>query len=211
MPYQTNAVLQKIIAQKLINLASRHVNLHNTNILDVGCGTGFIAQNLVQIGVKPSSITQVDKNPISLQYAKQFGNVMEADFNKPLPFSQEFGVAFSSMALQWADDLKRTLTNIQSILTEGRSIFFAIPLKGSLQAVYNTLEIQPFSFPKMEDIANLANVIHTQTYAENSYIALKNIHISNLVLQQNTYITKNKLILLKKATTIWNVGFFKLK
>ena len=211
MPYQTNAVLQKIIAQKLVNLASTHVNLYNKTILDVGSGTGFIAQNLVQTGVKPSNILQVDRNSAVLNYAKQFGNVIEANFNAPLPLSQKFGVVFSSMALQWAKDFQKTITHLQSLLIDGGSIFFAIPLSGSLKEVYNTLQVQPFVFPKMGDITEYAHIIHTQTYVENAYIALKNIHVSNLVLQQNTYITKNKLILLKKATTIWNVGFFKLK
>jgi ubiquinone/menaquinone biosynthesis C-methylase UbiE len=211
MLYQTNAVLQKIIAQKLVKFASTHTNLHSKSILDVGSGTGFIAQNLVQIGVKPSSILQVDINPEALSHATQFGNVSKADFNQPLALNQQFSIILSSMALQWAEDLYKTLTYLQNFLIEGGSIFFAIPLQESLQEIYDILEITSFPFSTMEDIMEYAHIIHAQTYAENSYIALKNIHISNLVLQQNTYITKNKLILLKKATTTWNVGFFKLK
>jgi trans-aconitate methyltransferase len=211
MHYQTNAVLQKIIAQKLVSLAHKQVNLYGKNILDVGCGTGFVSQNLVQTGVKPSSIFQIDRNPEALNYAKQFGNVVKTDFNKPLSFEQKFNVIFSSMALQWAESFQKTLTHLQSLLIDGGSIFFAIPLQGSLQEIYDILEITSFPFPKIEEIMEYAHIIHAQTYVENSYIVLKNIHISNLVLPQNTYIIKNKLILLKKATTTWNVGFFKLK
>jgi len=211
MLYQTNAVLQKIIAQKLVKLASTQVNLCSKNILDIGCGTGFIAQHLVQNGVKPQSITQVDRNPTVIQHAKQFGNIVNTDFNNPLPLNQKFNVILSSMALQWAEDLHKTLKHLQDVLVEDGNIFFAIPLQGSLREIYNILEITSFPFSKMEDIIEYAHIICAQTYVENSYIALKNIHISNLVLQQNTYMTKNKLILLKKVITTWNVGFFKLK
>jgi malonyl-CoA O-methyltransferase len=127
MFYQTNAVLQKIIAQTLVNLVGRQINLCNQNILDIGSGTGFIAQNLVQTGAKPSSIFQIDRNPEALNYAKQFGNVVNTDFNKPLSFEQKFDVIFSSMALQWAENLYKTLTHLQNFLIEGGNIFFAIP------------------------------------------------------------------------------------
>ena len=115
------------------------------------------------------------------------------------------------MALQWAENFQKTTLHLQNLLIESGSFFVAIPMYGSLQTIYDILEITPFSFPKMEDIQSFARIIHTQIYMENSYIALKNIHISNLLLKQNTNITKNKLILLKNATTAWNIGFLHLR
>ena len=207
MPYQQNAILQKVIAQKLVSFASTELNLHGKNIIDVGCGTGFIAQNLVQMGSKPHNITQVDINPDSLQHAKQFGRVEIADFNNPFLPSENFDVVFSSMALQWACNFPKTLEYLQSILSQQGSIFFAIPLHGSLQELYNILQILPFNFPRIEEIN--ATLITEKQYVENSYIALKNIHLSELVISQSTKITKNQLISLKKTLTHWNVGFFK--
>lgn len=211
MQYQTNAVLQKIIAQKLISLAHNQYDCHGKSILDVGSGTGFIAQNLIMHGVKPQNITQFDRNPNSLNIAKQFGNIQVADFNKPLHCKQKFDVIFSSMALQWAENLHTTINNIHNLLKQGGRLYLAVPLQGSLKEMYNTLQISPFAFPAQEDIHTKMSTLHSQHYMENVYIALKNIHIADLTVGNGANIIKSKLLAMKHQSTYWNIGFYTLK
>ncbi len=203
MPYQQNAILQKIIAQRLVSLVGAKFELQGKTILDVGSGTGFIAQSLVQMGLK--NITQIDINSKNIQHAKQFGNIHIADFNSPFLQNQRFDIIFSSMALQWAFDFPKTLEYLQNILSKDGSIFFAVPLNGSLQEIYDILQIPSFKFPRIEEMN--ATLIETKKYVENSYIALRNIHSSQLTVSQNTQITKNQLISLKKTLTHWNIVF----
>lgn len=208
MPYQQNAILQKIIAQKLVNLASARVELCGKSILDVGCGTGFVAQNLALQGVNPSNILQVDKNAASLQIAKQFGEVEIGDFNNPFSMERKFDTVFSSMALQWAEDFSKALQYLKARLSQQGNIFLAIPLNDSLSEVYKVLKIEPFKFPNIEDVD--AKLMEVKTYTENGYAVLKNIHGAGLVNGSGDRLYKNQLILLKKILTKWKIGFFEI-
>jgi tRNA/tmRNA/rRNA uracil-C5-methylase (TrmA/RlmC/RlmD family) len=52
MQYHTNATFQKEIASKLVEIASEFVDLKNAKTFaDVGCGSGFIAERLLESGV----------------------------------------------------------------------------------------------------------------------------------------------------------------
>lgn len=208
MSYQSNSTLQKLIAQKLVLLAHKHVDLANSDILDIGCGTGFIAQSLIGMY---GNILQADVNLEHLNFAQHFGDAIQMDFNKPISINKKFDVILSSMALQWAIDLKDVIFTLQNnALKEGskKNIFFAVPLEGSLQAVYDVLQIKSFNYPKLEDIQKHSDLLCIKYYHENAYIALKNIHISRLKVGKGEKINKNQLSLLKKTQTAWKIGFF---
>ena len=59
MNYTQNGVLQKIIATKLVELLPQKP-CDASSILDIGCGTGFIAQKLIEKGFASEKILQVD-------------------------------------------------------------------------------------------------------------------------------------------------------
>lgn len=203
MPYQTNAILQKIIAQKLVFLAKQKVNFVGKKILDVGCGTGFLAQHLVQGGALPSNILQIDFNEKSLNFARNYGKIVKADFNKPLPVYENFDVIISSMALQWAGNFKSAFLNLKEKLNNGSSIFVAIPLCGSLNEVYKILGKEFLQFPQNIPM----KLIEEKKYAENAFICLKNIHAVQMKVGGGVLL-KKQLLLLKNTQTVWKIGFF---
>lgn len=207
MNYQNNAILQKIIAQKLVNLSQSFIDLKNKKIIDIGCGTGFIAQIL-----QKSDVLQLDCNQQSLQFAQKFGNTILADFNEAINISQKFDVALSSMALQWAVDFQKTFQNLIDITEKNGAVVFAVPLKSSIQELYNILEVPQFFQFSLEDVLEKTNatLIETKTYAENSFVCLKNMHYLNLKIT-NGKISKKQLLLLKNTQTLWNIGFFYFK
>lgn len=212
MNYTQNGVIQKIIATKLVELIPQKP-CDVSSVLDIGCGTGFIAQRLIEKGFSSEKILQVDANYDSLKIAQQFAKTEVFDFNSPLMFAQQFPQKFdiitSSMSLQWAKDLPRTIENIKLLLNKNGIFIASIPLDGSLSEIYDALEISSFQFPKIDDISPQLTLIQNKKFQENSFILLKNLHNCNLkITAQSTRINHRKIASLKTQFTQWNIGFF---
>ena len=208
MNYTQNGVIQKIIATKLVELIPQQP-CDVLSILDIGCGTGFIAQKLIEKGFSLIKILQVDANPDSLKVAQQFAKTEVFDFNSPLKFPQKFDIITSSMSLQWAVNLPKTIENIKLLLNKNGVFIASIPLDGSLSEVYNALEIPPFQFPKVDDISKHLTLLQSKIFQENAFTVLKNLHNCNLKLTaKSTRINHRKIASLKTQFTQWNIGFF---
>jgi 2-polyprenyl-3-methyl-5-hydroxy-6-metoxy-1,4-benzoquinol methylase len=208
MNYTQNGVIQKIIATKLVELIPQKP-CDVLSILDIGCGTGFIAQRLIERGFSSEKILQVDANPESLKVAQQFAEVRTINFNSPLKFEQKFDIITSSMSLQWAENLSKTIENIKSLLNKNGIFIASIPMEGSLAEIYDALAISPFQFPKIDDISQHLTLLQNKKFQENAFISLKNLHNCNLKLTtQSTRINHRKIASLKTKFTQWNIGFF---
>ncbi|EMX0221266.1 malonyl-ACP O-methyltransferase BioC [Vibrio fluvialis] len=130
--YDRHAAFQRDVAQRL--LAKLPDNLSGWHILDLGCGTGYCSQELQRRGAR---VTCADLSPAMLAQAKQrcgIDNMRYAEADaEALPFSDAtFDCVFSSLALQWCDDLSRPLKEIRRVLKVGASAYFSTLLDGSL-------------------------------------------------------------------------------
>ena len=101
--------------------------------LDLGCGTGYFSQQLQLRGY------QVCAADLSVQMLAQAQlrcgdkvSYLEADAeNLPLDDNQ-FDIAFSSLALQWCDDLSVPLKELKRVVKPGGMIVFTTLADGSL-------------------------------------------------------------------------------
>ncbi len=208
MQYHKNAILQKEIAIQLVEIACNILDINSRNtIADIGCGSGFVAEKLLEIGMMQDRITQFDKNCEKLNFASQFGKTQIWDFNTQFYGTQKFDIIFSSMALQWAFNFNKTLATIQNMLEVGGQFFFATPVNNSLVEVYQTLGTRFMVFPKEEAIN--AQIVKKIEFKENAYEALKSIHTLGLKVGQQK-ITKEMVRSLKSTETAWEIGIFKL-
>ena len=206
--YTHNGVLLKIISTKLVELIPNKP-IQIQSILDIGCGTGFVAQKLIEKGFSFEKILQIDFNSNSLEIAKQYSKIKKNNFNCPLNFEEKFDLITSSMSLQWSQNINQTIDEIKKNLTNDGKFIFSIPLLGSLAEIYTALKIPNFLFHKQENIN--AKLIFEKTYHENAFIALKNIHLCNLKINSETSsqkIDKNTIKFLKMINTKWNIGWF---
>jgi len=135
--YNSLANLQKQVAQRLFEIARPEIQ-NSQNILDLGCGTGFITQNIL------SEKEFAQKNIFQLDIA--YNMLLQSNFApnqhifninadiENLPFKPgSFDLVLSSLALQWVNDLDRVLTNIKEIAHQSKSaVVFSIFLDGTL-------------------------------------------------------------------------------
>ncbi len=138
--YSDRAGMQATIACNLSEIikAKYYVGL-DVMALDVGCGTGYIAENFLGL----MNFMQTDISPQMCEIASQFGAVTKCDMNE-LPFKDEsFDMVTSSMAFQWSENLVRTIEEAKRVLQPSGIFAFTIPNSKSLvdlKSVFKALE-----------------------------------------------------------------------
>lgn len=113
MRYDSYADLQKIIAKQSADHFLKlyaHSLPHNATLLDIGAGTGYLAQNLPDY-----TMLQLDCSPNMARIASQHGPAIVGQMEQlPLHNNSVDGV-ISSLALQWCTDPHATFSEISRV------------------------------------------------------------------------------------------------
>ncbi len=161
--YDQAAVLQKEVCKRLLQKLEV-VRLSPQWILDAGSGTGEAVRPL-QKKYKKAEVVVLDLSERMLKKAAGQG----ALFRKPhqvcaniesLPFADNsFDLLFSSLAMQWCNDLGATLVEFKRVLRPGALLQFATfgpdtlkELRASWQQVDDAIHVN--SFIDMHDIGD---------------------------------------------------------
>ena len=226
--YNDAALVQKQAAEKLCRLASPFIQ-KDSAILDLGCGTGFISENLSQ------KIFEAD---LSFAMLKQkSGNFkINCDFEN-LPFkSGSFDILISSFSLQWLEDFEKNFANFSAILKPNGIFAFCLPTFKSLEEL-RTASFESgcnFHFNKLPQADEIKSALKNSGFEEKIYKseiiksefenglkALKSIKTIGANYQRDrNFISKTQLIQFdnfclknfsqrsKKIAISWDLSFF---
>lgn len=226
--YDQVAIVQKQAAQKLCQLASPFIN-DDSRILDLGCGTGFIAQNLSQ------KIFECDLSFAMLQQPRN-GHKIQCDFTN-LPFKKNsFDLLISSFSLQWLEDFETYFANFSALLKPQGILAFCLPTYESLQELKSASAASDcnFHFNILLKNSDLKSALKNCRFSEKLFVeeivkskfesglqAIKSIKETGANYRgQNSFITKNRLNQFnnfclknfadesKKISISWNISFF---
>jgi malonyl-CoA O-methyltransferase len=127
--YDAAAVLQKEVCRRLLEKLE-YTRLSPRLILDAGVGTGEAVAPLMQ-RYKKSRLVALDLSERMLSRALTHGGLMRkpelvcADIEQ-LPFCENsFDLVFSSLTLQWCNDLPATMRELLRVLRPGGLLMFA--------------------------------------------------------------------------------------
>ncbi|MGD8230698.1 malonyl-ACP O-methyltransferase BioC [Vibrio sp. TRT 1302] len=129
--YDQHAEFQRDVGLRL--LAKMPQDLTGKTVLDLGCGTGYFSLELIKRG---ATVICFDLSQQMLDTAKQrcgeIAKYLQGDA-EALPFeNHSIDFAFSSLALQWCDDLSVPLRELRRVIKPLGSIYFSTLLDGSL-------------------------------------------------------------------------------
>ena len=133
-------------------------------ILDLGCGTGILTAQLVDLG---SRVMGVDSSQYMIDRAKrQFSSIeFKVCDALALPFEQEWDVVFSNAVFHWIGDHRALLQNIRKALKPHGTLVCEFGASGNIAAIEDAFAAacgqlgygyQPkFNFPTAEHFGEL--------------------------------------------------------
>jgi len=130
--YDRSAEFQRKVADHLLSYLPQ--NLSGLRILDVGCGTGYCTEQLLQRG---ATVVAFDLSSAMLDKAKERCGEHNVSYvqgdAEHLPFqNSEFDAVISSLALQWCQDLSVPLREMNRVNHNKSKVIFSTLLDGSL-------------------------------------------------------------------------------
>ncbi|EJF06608.1 methyltransferase family protein [Thiovulum sp. ES] len=144
--YEQEAFLQNEISKKLLNEISGNFK----NVLDLGCGTGFICKNRE---FTFENFLGIDISPNMLELHPKSDNCKTeiSDFDSFSDF-QNFDLIISSSSLQWSKNLKAIFEKFENL---DSAIHLAIFTNRTFIELQNELEIVS-PIPALAEILNFA-------------------------------------------------------
>lgn len=148
--YDEYAVVQKSMGYSLLELVKEAGVFQN--ILEIGCGTGFLTELLAQI-YPMAKITASDISSEMLTVASknlsQYENVSYLlKDGENLDLSEKFDLIVSNAAFQWFNDYQQAFTQMERHLLPGGGLIYATfgeqtfyELNQSFQAAHRSLQI----------------------------------------------------------------------
>ncbi|CAI1503349.1 Malonyl-CoA O-methyltransferase BioC [Serratia grimesii] len=128
--YDAAAVLQRDVGERLLGMGLDHPG---EQLLDAGCGTGHFSRRWRALG---KQVTALDLAPGMLAFARQqqaADHYLLGDIeNVPLP-AEVVDICFSSLVVQWCNDLPRALAELYRVTRPGGVILFSTLAAGSLR------------------------------------------------------------------------------
>ena len=162
--YDEAAVLQKEVCSRLLEKLDI-VKITPEWILDAGSGTGeairplqkkYKKADVALLDLSERMLLKAEKNTVLFKKAHAVCGDLEAN-----PFvDNQFGLIFSSLALQWCNDISATLAELKRILKPGGLLIFATfgpdtlkELRASWQKVDHAAHVN--AFIDMHDIGDV--------------------------------------------------------
>jgi len=153
--YDALALMQKNVARKLVGLAKNFIS-GDKNILDLGSGTGFVAQEILKINEDVKIIeTDLSSEMLSKWQRPKNVSAIVCDIENLLFIDEKFDMIFSSFALHWINDFEKSFEKFSNLLARGGIIAFCIPSASSLDELAVDDVFLVNKFPQISAIENL--------------------------------------------------------
>ena len=100
----------------------------NINILDIGCSSGILLNELIEVGIDPNNLFGIDISPQAIQNCRKNGIknsfVMDA---QNIELEKEFDVIIASDCLEHLEDDSKALKHWHSLLKPDGSLYVFVP------------------------------------------------------------------------------------
>ncbi|MGX7244343.1 class I SAM-dependent methyltransferase [Enterococcus quebecensis] len=139
-------------------------------VLDIGCGTGELTNQIAQLGHK---VTGIDQSINMINQAKKSHpnlNFLQEDILNPSDQLEMYDIAFSNAVFHWIPDQELLLKNISELLNENGQLICEFGAMGNVQSIrqafgreLNGLGLvfeEPFCFTSVEDYRVLLEKNH---------------------------------------------------
>lgn len=196
--YEDNAVIQKIMAKKLIELL---VLKEYNSIFEIGCATGIltkeIKKNLTFKEYIANDIVEKSQEYINkIIYPNIFlgGDIEEIELNK------KYNLIISNASLQWCNDIEKVLEKLINSLEEKGTLAISIFGDNNLKEIKDIfhLENNTYSLNKLKESLAKYKLItfeeeEIKVEFENPIMVLKHLKLTGVNAIKEVVLSKKKL------------------
>jgi SAM-dependent methyltransferase len=130
------------------------------DILDIGCGDGFLSRRIVETGAR---VVGIDASPDMVAAARAAGIDAHVVDAQRLDYRSAFDAVFSNAALHWMPDLDAVFRGVHAALRPGGRLVAEMGGHGNVAAVATAIRAvlerhgvpmpaRPWTFPSVEDV-----------------------------------------------------------
>lgn len=142
--YDRGAGLHRFIADKLLAMAG--LNGYKKNVLEIGCGTGYLSSMICSVW-NPENLTAVDISNKMIESTKErcfFHNNIDLirKDGEQLSFEdgRKFDLIVSSSTFQWFNDISSSFKRYSSMIEDGGGFLFSMFVDGTFCELFQAFE-----------------------------------------------------------------------
>ncbi len=138
--YNDNALIQKKMAKKLINLLPR---TEFDSIFEIGCATGILTKEILK-NIKFKNYTANDIVEKSKEYIDKIipqNTFIEGDIEK-IYINQKYDLIIANAVIQWCENPQKTIEKLFSFLNPNGVIAVSIFANDNLKELQTTLNLK---------------------------------------------------------------------
>lgn len=187
--YDNNAILQCRVGEALHAKIARH-SLRSSQILDIGCGTGFLSAKLVEkckrLLALDIALPMLHKTRSKLPITSNT-NYLCADAEAIPLQNNSMDCIVSNLSLQWCQNLEQIFTEFRRILSaNGKILFstFGIGTLSELKSAWDEIDDYPhinFFFSEAEIYRALTKAGFSHTWIEVESVIVKYTNVFDLM------------------------------
>ncbi len=163
--YDAHADLQRGVADELLARLD-YIRIEPGAVADLGCGTGYCTRALGRRYPR-ARVTALDLSPAMVAEARRRGPrwrrrplYLVGDLERPPLAEGALDLAFSSLTLQWVEDLPGCFEGLRRCMRPGGLLLFStfgpdtlMELRAAWAAIDDRVHVNPF--PDMHDVGDL--------------------------------------------------------
>ncbi len=196
--YEENAIIQKIMAKKLIKLLdSKEYN----SIFEIGCATGILTKEIKNtLNFKEYSANDIVEK--SQEYINKiiYPNTFLAGDIEEIKLNKKYNLILSNASLQWCNDIEKVLEKLINSLEEKGTLAISIFGDNNLKEIKDVFHIEnnTYSSAKLRKSLEKYNLIKFEEEEfkiefENPIMILKHLKLTGVNAIKEFALTKKKL------------------
>ncbi len=174
--YLTHSPVQKQCANQLLKiLDNRREEIPTGSILEIGCGTEFVTQGLIQcfprrfleiIDISPEMLTYCQNSLVISPEQRDLIKFRQKDGEKIDPMRHSYAAIISNFTVQWFQDLTNSINRLLNTLHPQGILFIAFP--------------NDQSFPEWKNACEALNLPFTRNQLPNTIQLIQQLPIGTL-------------------------------
>ena len=196
--YNDNAKIQKRMAERLVSFIS---NRKPKSILEIGCGTGLLTEQISKY-CDFESYRAIDIVKECGRYITQISPKIiftHVDFEEYIKFNDEkFDLIVSNASLQWAEDFEGTIKSLKNLLNPKGELVFSTFGNENFREIYHVIgtSLNYFSISELQKMFP-NNIIEPEIHImafDSPKDVLKHLQLTGVNGVENQVWTKKDLI-----------------